>query len=444
MDLPGEIDRVCDVSLSGRECPAKDSFEGRPSAPFSAPFPAPSLERTKIVGQAAGRAATLSPVIIDIHDVPHTDAGTLAPGPELTLFHAAASENERDDYGHDDFFEPIESYFAGPVDDAWGTHVRLVALPAGLAPSDATASDVVGTANLDFPLRGNDDVAFAYAAIRPHARGRGHGRALFEELGRRIAASGRHRVMAWATNDVLPADHPDAMIPPTGSGVVDGASPASRWLAANGFTLEQGERYSALDLPAPGDATAWAKIRTFRDVAAARAGSDYELVAFTDVPEDLRDAMARLHTRMSTDAPSAGMEFGEETWDAARVAAQDAKNRTRGREILALAVRHAPSGELVAYTDLAWPGHSPAGIWQEDTFVLAEHRGRRLGMWLKAAMLERLREANPAAARIHTWNADENRYMLDINEALGFTPRKTEAAWLKVLSEAGEAGTSGA
>jgi hypothetical protein len=54
-------------------------------------------------------------------------------------------------------------------------------------------------------------------------------------------------------------------------------------------------------------------------------------------------------------------------------------------------------------------------------------------MWVKAAMLRQLPEVRPQAARLHTWNAGENSYMLNINVALGFTKRGIESAWQKKL-----------
>ena len=67
-------------------------------------------------------------------------------------------------------------------------------------------------------------------------------------------------------------------------------------------------------------------------------------------------------------------------------------------------------------------------IDQWDTIVLPEHRGHRLVMRVKAANLIALREAMPEARAIITWNAEENRPMLDVNEALGFRPILVEAA----------------
>ncbi len=49
-----------------------------------------------------------------------------------------------------------------------------------------------------------------------------------------------------------------------------------------------------------------------------------------------------------------------------------------------------------------------------------EHRGHRLGLLTKTAMLDWLAEAEPALERIVTGNAASNKHMIAINEELGY------------------------
>lgn len=57
---------------------------------------------------------------------------------------------------------------------------------------------------------------------------------------------------------------------------------------------------------------------------------------------------------------------------------------------------------------------------QLDTLVLAELRRHRLGVLIKIANLRALAAILPAPQLVYTFNAEENRHMLDVNEAVGF------------------------
>jgi hypothetical protein len=52
-------------------------------------------------------------------------------------------------------------------------------------------------------------------------------------------------------------------------------------------------------------------------------------------------------------------------------------------------------------------------------------------MLLKVENLRHLAREAPAADRVVTWNADENRPMLQVNEALGFRHVATSGSWLR-------------
>jgi RimJ/RimL family protein N-acetyltransferase len=52
--------------------------------------------------------------------------------------------------------------------------------------------------------------------------------------------------------------------------------------------------------------------------------------------------------------------------------------------------------------------------------VTKAHRGHRLGLLVKSAMLEWLGTAEPELTRIVTDNAAPNSFMIAVNEALGY------------------------
>ena len=98
------------------------------------------------------------------------------------------------------------------------------------------------------------------------------------------------------------------------------------------------------------------------------------------------------------------------------------------------------TGELAAFTEIAVDPADPGWGHQMLTGVTRAHRGHRLGLLVKIAMVEWLRAAEPTLERIQTWNAESNRYMIAVNEALGYTILGQPGTWwrLEVASVPGE------
>jgi GNAT superfamily N-acetyltransferase len=57
------------------------------------------------------------------------------------------------------------------------------------------------------------------------------------------------------------------------------------------------------------------------------------------------------------------------------------------------------------------------------------HRGHRLGLLIKAAMLDLLAEREPQLRWVTTGNADSNSHMIAINEQLGYQVLDSWASW---------------
>ncbi|WP_161972330.1 GNAT family N-acetyltransferase [Glaciihabitans arcticus] len=264
-----------------------------------------------------------------------------------------------------------------------------------------------------------DDVtgtAWLGGGVLPDYRNRGIGSALLSHVESIAREAGLKRLILY----VVSADGPgDRLVPPTGFGSVPRDNAEVRFLVARGFALEQVERASRLALPARVSFTVPAGYRVHTWVGRT--------------PENWLADVAHLLTRMSTDAPSAGLEEPEDVWTADRLRENQERFEASPRTELFAVVEHEASGRLVGFSVLSAPAELDRPVGQEDTLVLAEHRGHRLGMLLKTANIEHLQRARPGHPAIITFNAEENRHMLDVNEAVGFVPIGYEGAWKKEL-----------
>lgn len=285
--------------------------------------------------------------------------------------------------------------------------------------------EIVGRAWLE--MQADDaDTVWSVMQVLPEFTGRGIGRGLLGALEDAVRSDGRRKILAYASEHEAGGER---RVPPTGFGSVPATSRTTRFLAANGYRLEQVNRVSRIPLPVEGVAEALA-------TAHARSGPEFATHHWTGrTPERWLDDIATLVTRMSTDAPDAGLETPEDVWTAERVASEDARREADDpRRLVTTAVEHVPSGRLVAFTEFSVPPQAHRAAMQYATLVLPEYRGHRLGMLVKLANLDYLTLVSPGHPSVATFNAEENRPMLDVNEALGFVPIASEGAWRKDLS----------
>jgi len=316
-------------------------------------------------------------------------------------------------------------------------------LPAFLTPEHSprrvfaarAAGAIVGRAAYETLADPASDFAWLTVEVLPDWRGRGIGTALSRVVESLADTEQRSSRVVYAVSPPGPGERLPA---PTGFGSVPLANPEVRFLLNRGYRLEQVERGSRLRLPVDP-----AFLAEQLSAAWAKAGEDYAVLSWSGrTPERWLEDLALLYTRMSTDAPTAGLEEPEEVWTVERLRNEQDAYALGPRQALVTAALHRPSGHLAGFTELSVPADPARAVSQEDTLVLREHRGHRLGMLMKLANLRQLAQEHPEQRAVTTFNAEENRYMLDVNEALGFTPMGYEGAWRKVSATAGSAGNS--
>jgi GNAT superfamily N-acetyltransferase len=280
-----------------------------------------------------------------------------------------------------------ERPFTGWLTVGWDGNPR----EAWLATDQGSA---VGWYRLELPVRENADQAFLNLVVHPAGRRRGLGRALLQHAAGHAAANGRI-VLNGAARDGSPGE---AFA--RAAGAKPGLVEVQRVLDIG--KLEQG-KLAGLRRPAE------------------RAAAGYSLVSWVGpVPEEYIEQTAAVYNGMA-DAPR-DAEINHEEWDAQQV--RERVNGLRpqyGMRDYAVAARHEDTGELAGLTEVSVDPADPGWGFQVFTVVRREHRGHRLGLLLKIAMMELLATTEPQLERIMTWNGQSNEHMIAVNEAMGYT-----------------------
>jgi GNAT superfamily N-acetyltransferase len=271
----------------------------------------------------------------------------------------------------------------------------------------------VGIALLELPTLDNVEAAHITLEVHPDHRRRGVGRELLSIASAQLRAAGRTNVIAFVAERLDVA-----------------TTPGVAFAEAVGAKRALDEICRSLELADVTDA----QLAAAEDDAATHAAG-YELVSWVGAcPDVLIEDFARLTGRMTTDAPKGDLDLEPETWDPERVRESEERNVRLRRRWVTTAARHQASGDLVAYTDMGWSEHIAGTAFQWMTIVDPQHRGRHLGLLIKAANLRLLRRELPSAERVITWNAESNEHMIAINERLGFQPQLRFSQWQLRLS----------
>jgi RimJ/RimL family protein N-acetyltransferase len=251
----------------------------------------------------------------------------------------------------------------------------------------------VGTASIDTSDYDNVEMAWLTVRVAPEHRRRGHGRAIQHGLEPLTLEMGRPLlgIDGWDTE----ATHGFA--------------------ASLGFVRKSAE---IRRLQVVADAPDPAPIHE----EASRHASDYELVRVDGyAPDDLLPGLVGL-TEAINDAPIDDLEWEDEIYSPERVRAYERAQIEAGFRFRRVVARHRLTGELAAHTVAEVDDEIPTIGHQHDTSVLRAHRGHRLGLLVKTEMMLWLADEEPQLERVYTYNAESNRYMIAVNDRLGYRP----------------------
>jgi GNAT superfamily N-acetyltransferase len=264
----------------------------------------------------------------------------------------------------------------------------------------------VALLQLDLPNWDNRHLGLLDVQVDPRDRRQGIGRALFQAGVERIQAAGRTMVLAESVD----------------------SAPSVAFAASVGLERAQDVVQRRQDLTA----LDWARLDAAYDDAGAHAAR-YELVPLAGrVPEPMQAAVAEM-TAAINDAPLDALDIEDEVFTPERLRAFEHMHDLLGRRVYRLIARETTTGALAGVTVVTIDAEQPWHAEQYDTSVVRAHRGHRLGVLLKVAMLRWLREQEPQLREIVTWNAASNSHMIDVNELLGYQVLLSGIEWQRHL-----------
>ncbi len=268
------------------------------------------------------------------------------------------------------------------------------------------SNGIAASLNLQLFDDHNRHLAWGRLHVRPDARRRGLGSALYAHALERARAEGRRTLNIGGPRSDAAAEFADAMS------------------AEHVQTLLRSvQRLDQIDLR-----------RLSRLVERAQAAAPhYSLVRWTArCPDDLLDAYVSAKAGM-LDAPvSDGLDFEPPRARPDALRGCEELHRRLGVKEYVICARHTTTGELVGTTQVCAVGGVRAD--QGDTTVLRAHRGHRLGFLLKASMALWFAEQEPEVREIQTWNDPDNEPMLRVNRQLLYRPSELWDDWSKPVS----------
>ena len=309
---------------------------------------------------------------------------------------------------------------------------------------------LVGRAEIRLPLVVHTRSAVVLVTVDPECEDRGVGLELLAAAEQLSGAEARRRVTLQSehpgpgdlqgdgrigspTGTMAQVSPEDWITASDGSGRLPLSNRQTRFAQRAGYTLRTVSDVSRLSVPLDPEEMR----RLGQDVLASEGAEGYRTHVWKDeAPEQWLESLARLHSRIPSDAFAAPEVWDPEPWDAERVRRTEALRSSGGDRSLMAVMEHIPSGELVGMTEVVVPRpHRGAGL-QDETVVLREHRGRRLGLRLKLENLRQIARETPGVESIYVWTHSGNTRMNWVNRRLGSVVVGRSAVWERAIGEA--------
>lgn len=264
----------------------------------------------------------------------------------------------------------------------------------------------LGIVWLDWWLQENTHLVEVELAVTPAYRRTGVATRLLEAVEDRARSEGRRLLTGFVDGDAA-----------------TGESSGTAFAAARGFVRSHVELHQVIELPLSDEQIS----RLERPI------DGYSFVRWREhTPEEWLEQFADALSSAAADIPHGDSDIETYRWTPERIREVEARRLKQGRFCHTTVVVDA-DGQLAAYTQMGGAANDPKRLYQWDTFVKREHRGRRLGMAVKIPNLRSLQAELDQPAVLHTWNAPENAPMIAVNDHLGFRPVAQRSTWQRDL-----------
>jgi GNAT superfamily N-acetyltransferase len=253
-------------------------------------------------------------------------------------------------------------------------------------------SDTVGIADIGLSIGNNEHLADLEIHVLPARQREGIGRRLYDAASARLLAEGRTMVVGEAN---------------VADGIADEDGAAYAFATAMGAQPVHQETHLVLDLPASPPPT--------------HPAEGWEVVTWLNhCPQEYAAAYCEMRTQMENDVPRGELDYEPFVFDEERLRVGEGRIAKLYHQVVA-AARRTSDGTFGGYSIVFLPFGEPHAQ-QDDTLVMPDHRGQRLGMQLKLATLAIVQGDHPERTTLHTWTAPDNLAMQRTNRDFGYRP----------------------
>lgn len=147
-----------------------------------------------------------------------------------------------------------------------------------------------------------------------------------------------------------------------------------------------------------------------------------------ETPDHLMDNVVTAVRTMNT-MPKEDLQWEDWKITPENVREWERLSKERGQKQLMVIAIESATGKTASFTQIFYDPRVPSVLHQGGTATVPVYRGKGLGKWVKAQMVERVLREMPAARYIRTENAGSNAAMLAINVGMGFKPAWEEVIW---------------